>query len=187
VNAALTGHLLLSTFHANDAATAMPRLVEMGIEPFLLSSTLEVIIAQRLVRTICSHCRYSVPVSEAAAAVHFAGFEVTDYFRPNDTVYGGKGCNVCSGSGYQGRTAIFEIIEITPEMQELMVRSPSTQEIERLARKQGCKPMFDDGIEKIKRGLTTITEVLRVVSPPAPQTSAPRASAPPQTRGPAHA
>jgi type IV pilus assembly protein PilB len=167
VNAALTGHLLLSTFHANDAATAMPRLVEMGIEPFLLSSTLEVIIAQRLVRTICSHCRYSMSVAEATADVRVAGFDVKEYFRPGDTVYGGKGCNVCSGSGYQGRTAVFEMIEITPEMQELMVRSPSTPQIERLARKQGSQPMFNDGIEKIKRGLTTITEVLRVVSPPA--------------------
>jgi type IV pilus assembly protein PilB len=167
VNAALTGHLLLSTFHANDAATAMPRLVEMGIEPFLLSSTLEVIIAQRLVRTICAHCRYSMTVSEASKDVRAGGFDLSDYLRPTDTVYGGKGCNVCSGSGYQGRTAVFEMIEITPEMQELMVQSPSTQEIELLARKQGSRPMFDDGVDKIKRGMTTISEVLRVVSPPA--------------------
>jgi type IV pilus assembly protein PilB len=167
VNAALTGHLLLSTFHANDAATAIPRLVDMGIEPFLLSSTLEVVIAQRLVRTICQHCRYSLPVSEAMADVHVVGFSTNDYFRPNDTVYAGKGCNVCSGSGFQGRTAVFEIIEVTPQMQDLIVHAPSTLEIERLARKQGSRPMFDDGIEKIKRGLTTITEVLRVVSPPA--------------------
>ncbi|HSW98310.1 MAG TPA: GspE/PulE family protein [Candidatus Saccharimonadales bacterium] len=172
VNAALTGHLLLSTFHANDAATAMPRLVEMGIEPFLLSSTLEVIIAQRLVRTICSHCRYSMTVHEAAADVHVSGFDVNHYFRPTDTVYGGKGCNVCSGSGYQGRTAVFEIIEMTPEMQELMVQSPSTQQVESLARQQGSRPMFDDGVDKVKRGLTTIKEVLRVVSPPKVQKEA---------------
>ncbi|HKU18845.1 MAG TPA: type II/IV secretion system protein [Candidatus Saccharimonadales bacterium] len=166
VNAALTGHLLLSTFHANDAATALPRLVDMGIEPFLLASTLEVIIAQRLVRVICSHCRYSLSIGEAVANLHTAGFSPSDYFGPTDHVYAGKGCNVCSGSGYQGRTAVFEIIEITPAMQELLLNSPSTQEIEQLARKQGSRPMFEDGIAKVKRGMTTLSEVLRVVPLP---------------------
>ncbi|HSW65633.1 MAG TPA: ATPase, T2SS/T4P/T4SS family [Bacillota bacterium] len=166
VNAALTGHLLLSTFHANDAATAMPRLAEMGVEPFLLASTLEVVIAQRLVRLICSHCRYSVSIQDAIANLHVPGLNVRQYFRDGDNVYAGKGCNVCSGSGYQGRTAIFEIIEVTAEMQELMLHNPSTREIEELARKQGTRPMFEDGIDKVKRGMTTFTEVLRVVSPP---------------------
>jgi type IV pilus assembly protein PilB len=168
VNAALTGHLLLSTFHANDAATAMPRLADMGVEPFLLASTLELIIAQRLVRKICSRCRYSLPVSEAAANLHTPGLRINDYFKPEDNVYAGKGCNVCNNSGYQGRMALFEIIEVTPEMEELMLRLPSTREIERLARSQGSKPMFDDGIAKVKNGATTLAEVLRVVSPPAP-------------------
>ena len=166
VNAALTGHLLLSTFHANDAATALPRLADMGIEPFLLASTLEVVIAQRLVRRICSHCRYSVPIGQAIANVHVPGLNWHDYFHPTDTVYAGKGCNVCSGSGYQGRSGVFEIIEITPEMQELMLHSPSNREIEQLARHQGSKPMFNDGVEKVKQGVTTLAEVLRVVSPP---------------------
>jgi len=166
VNAALTGHLLLSTFHANDASTAMPRLVDMGIEPFLLASTLEVIIAQRLVRRICNHCRYSVPLKDAIAKVHMPGLNLHQYFEEGDTVYAGKGCNVCAGSGFLGRSAIFEIIEVTPEMQELMLRTPSTLEIEQLARKQGSLPMFADGIEKVKNGVTTIAEVLRVVPPP---------------------
>jgi type IV pilus assembly protein PilB len=166
VNAALTGHLLLSTFHANDASTAIPRLVDMGIEPFLLASTLEVIIAQRLVRRICSRCRYSVPLAQAAANVRTPGIDIHDYFDDTDTVYAGKGCNVCAGSGFQGRSAIFEIIEITPEMQELMLHSPSTREIEKLAREQGSKPMFTDGVEKVKSGVTTLAEVLRVVPPP---------------------
>jgi type IV pilus assembly protein PilB len=165
VNAALTGHLLLSTFHANDAATAMPRLVDMGIEPFLLASTLEVIIAQRLVRSICSNCRYSLPISQAVADLPSSTFDPKDYFSKGDNVYAGKGCNVCSGSGYQGRTALFEIIEVTPEMQELMLHSPSAREIEALARKQGSRPMFEDGIAKVKHGTTTIAEVMRVVPP----------------------
>lgn len=167
VNAALTGHLLLSTFHANDAATAMPRLVDMGIEPFLLSSTLDIIIAQRLVRRICGHCRYSLTLFDAVAGVKLpAGFKLDKYFSDTDTVYAGKGCNVCSGSGFDGRIALFEIIEVTPEMQELLLHEPSTLEIEALARKQGSLPMFEDGMDKVRSGMTTIAEVLRVVSPP---------------------
>lgn len=165
VNAALTGHLLLSTFHANDAATAMPRLVDMGIEPFLLASTLEIIIAQRLVRKICNACRYSIPAHEALNGVK-ATADLSGYFKPSDNVYAGKGCNVCNRSGYQGRSALFEIIEVTPELQTLMLHAPSTQEIEALARKQGSIAMFDDGIDKVKQGITTIDEILRVVTPP---------------------
>jgi type IV pilus assembly protein PilB len=166
VNAALTGHLLLSTFHANDAATAIPRLIDMGIEPFLLASTLDIIVAQRLVRKICSHCRYSLPLSEAAANLHVPGLDLKLYFDKNATVYKGKGCDVCGGSGYAGRSAVFEIIEMTPEMQELVLASPSSQAIEKLARKQGTRPMFDDGIEKVKQGITTLSEILRVIPLP---------------------
>lgn len=167
VNAALTGHLLLSTFHANDAATAMPRLVEMGIEPFLLASTLEIIIAQRLVRKICNTCRYSTSVADATKDIQIPGFDAKSYFAPGDTLYAGKGCNVCSGSGFNGRSALFEIIEVTPEMQELLLHEPSNQQIQDLARRQGSRAMFDDGIAKVRRGITTLAEVLRVVPPPA--------------------
>jgi type IV pilus assembly protein PilB len=168
VNAALTGHLLLSSFHANDAATAIPRLIDMGIEPFLLASTLEIIIAQRLVRRICNHCRYSLSAGEAMAALPVAvTVTLKKYFKRDDNVYAGKGCSVCNGSGFEGRSAMFEIIEITPEIQELMLHSPSNRQIEMLARKQGNPPMFNDGIEKVKRGVTTLSEMLRVVSPPA--------------------
>ncbi len=171
VNAALTGHLLLSTFHANDASTAIPRLVDMGIEPFLLASTLEIVIAQRLVRKICSACRYSVPASQALSALKTGEAVVARYFHANDTVYAGKGCNVCNGTGFTGRVALFEFIEITPEMQELILHSPSTQQIEQLARKQGSVSMFNDGIEKVKRGITTLGEVVRVVPVPAAATA----------------
>jgi type II secretory ATPase GspE/PulE/Tfp pilus assembly ATPase PilB-like protein len=166
VNAALTGHLLLSTFHSNDAATAIPRLVEMGIEPFLLASTLEVVIAQRLVRKICSNCRSSLPASQALAGLKSNAQSLSAYFGPHDTVYEGKGCNICNNTGFNGRSALFEFIEVTPEMQELILKSPSTREIETLARQQGSVAMFDDGIAKIKSGLTTVAEVVRVVEPP---------------------
>jgi len=166
VNAALTGHLLLSSFHSNDAATAIPRLIDMGIEPFLLASTLEVIIAQRLIRKICNTCRQSIPVSEALKETQSANPKLARYFHATDTLYIGKGCNVCSGTGYKGRSALFEFIEITPEIQELILTSPSTRQIESLARTQGSQPMFEDGIEKVKSGITSLTEVLRVVQPP---------------------
>jgi type II secretory ATPase GspE/PulE/Tfp pilus assembly ATPase PilB-like protein len=166
VNAALTGHLLLSTFHANDAATAVPRLIEMGIEPFLLASTLEVVIAQRLVRHICNNCRYSMPVKDALATLPPGVADLSSYFGANDSLYGGKGCNVCNNSGFNGRTALFEFLEVTPEMQELILKTPSTSEIEALARKQGSLPMFEDGISKVKSGQTTLEEVVRVVEPP---------------------
>lgn len=166
VNAALTGHLLLSTFHANDAATAIPRLVEMGIEPFLLASTLEVVIAQRLVRRICHICRYSVPASQVIKDTKAPGADLSQYFHANDTLYAGKGCNVCGGSGYQGRIGLFQFIEITPEMQELILKVPSSLEIETLARRQGSLPMFDDGLQKVKNGMTTLSELIRVVPPP---------------------
>lgn len=165
VNAALTGHLLLSTFHANDAATAIPRLADMGIEPFLLASTLELVIAQRLVRRICESCRYSLSADEALKAINVKPVGLTDYFA-GTTVYAGKGCNVCNGTGYNGRIALFELIQITPEMQELMLTNPSNRQIEELARKQGMRPIFDDGVQKVKSGMTTISEILRVVEPP---------------------
>jgi type IV pilus assembly protein PilB len=165
VNAALTGHLLLSSFHSNDAATAIPRLVDMGIEPFLLSSTLEIIIAQRLARRICSHCRYSMSAEEAIKNSHATYIKWSSYIKKTDKVYAGKGCDMCGGSGYYGRVPLFEVIEVTSEMQELMLPSPTTHQIETLARKQGSESMFSDGIDKVKLGITTLDEVVRVVPP----------------------
>jgi len=167
VNAALTGHLLLSTFHANDAATAIPRLVDLGIEPFLLASTLEVVIAQRLVRRICEKCRVSIPIHEAMAGLKPATSRLRQYFGTSANVYASKGCNACNGTGYNGRIALFEFITITPQMQELILKSPSTKEIAALAAKQGDDNMFKDGINKVKNGLTTLQEIIRVVEVPA--------------------
>ncbi len=165
VNAALTGHLLLSTFHANDAPTAIPRLLDMGIEPFLLASTIEVIIAQRLARKICETCRYSLAVKQEEILQTFK--RAKEYFpEPITTLYKGKGCKACGGSGYKGRVGIFEFIDVSPEMEELIQKNPSTKEIWDLARKQGAHSLFEDGLEKIKAGLTTLEEVLRVAAPP---------------------
>ncbi|MSU75090.1 MAG: type II/IV secretion system protein [Candidatus Magasanikbacteria bacterium] len=165
VNAALTGHLLLSTFHANDAATALPRLLDMGIEPFLLASTLEVVIAQRLVRKICENCRHAVTLSPSDIEKKVPG--MSHYFSKKSlTLYAGKGCANCGQTGFKGRTAVFEFIPMTPEMKDLLLQHPSTKQIWDLAQKQGARSMFEDGVEKIKNGLTTIEELARVAAPP---------------------
>ncbi len=167
VNAALTGHLLLSTFHSNDAATAIPRLLDMGIEPFLLASTLEVVIAQRLVRKICTHCRYSIATTPNELTTKYknlAGLVGTGSESIN--LYQGKGCSSCGKTGYRGRTAIFEFIPMTPELQALSLTIPSAQQIWDLARSQGAISLFEDGLEKVKSGVTTLEELFRVAEPP---------------------
>lgn len=166
VNAALTGQLLYSTFHANDAATAIPRLLDMGIEPFLLASTLEVIVAQRLVRKICDHCKHGVIKSTADFKTPQLQSVIPYIGEKSITLYEGKKCEACGHTGYKGRTAIFEFIHITPEMRNLMLHSPSTREIWQLARKEGSKTLFEDGVEKVKTGVTTLEELLRVAEPP---------------------
>lgn len=164
VNAALTGHLLLSTFHANNAVTAIPRLIDMEIEPYLLSSTLELIIAQRLVRRICNSCKVSYPMSQAK--IKKLGGSVSSYFTEKSlTFYKGKGCPACSNTGFDGRVGIFEFLKISQELQDIIPSRPSTNDIFKLAREQGFKTLFEDGVEKVKSGLTTIEELLRVVNP----------------------
>jgi type IV pilus assembly protein PilB len=167
VNAALTGHLLFSTLHANDAATAVPRLLEMGVEPFLLASTLEVVIGQRLVRRICPQCRTSYSVQTSDARKYFAGAE--KYFtQTEDTVrlYKGKGCDACGGTGYCGRIGIYELLIITPEIEKLIIAHATSADLTEKAREQGMNVMFDDGFQKVKTGVTTIEELLRVAAPP---------------------
>lgn len=161
VNASLTGHLLLSTFHANNASTAIPRLLDMGIEPFLLSSTLNMIISQRLMRKICQNCRKSYTLPRHQLKRLYPQLE--SYFSLDEvTLYQSKGCNFCNSTGYKDRFAIFELIYITPEMQELMLHSPSMAQVAELAYKQGASSFFDNGMEKVKDGLTSLEELLRV-------------------------
>lgn len=166
VNAALTGHLLLSTFHANDAATAIPRLIDMGVEPFLLASTMEVIVAQRLVRKICDNCRFSITKNQSD--FNTPQLKLSQVYFPGETVtlYQGKGCEACGHTGYKGRTAIFEFIVITEALQDLIAQKPSSQKIWSLASGEGSKSLFEDGVEKVKNGVTTLEELLRVAEPP---------------------
>jgi type IV pilus assembly protein PilB len=166
VNAALTGHLLFSTLHANDSATAVPRLIEMGVEPFLLASTLEVVVAQRLARRICPKCRFSFEVDADAARQLFKG--ASEYFTGSSsiTMYRGKGCAACGNTGYRGRVGIYELLVVTKEIEDLIVQRASSTDILNKAREQGMLLLFEDGLEKVKSGLTTMEELLRIAAPP---------------------
>jgi len=165
INAALTGHLMLSTFHAVDAATTISRLLYMDIEPSILASTLELIISQRLVRKICGACRHSLSLDQKQLKSIFPAPE--RYFpEPAVTLYEGKGCNACRGIGYVGRTAVFEVMPITNEIKELILKKPAAAEFSALAKKQGVHSFFEDGIEKVRNGVTSLKELLRVASPP---------------------
>ncbi|HEY7631080.1 MAG TPA: ATPase, T2SS/T4P/T4SS family [Thermoleophilaceae bacterium] len=156
VEAALTGHLVFSTLHTNDAPTAITRLVEMGIEPFLVASSIEAVVAQRLARTLCTFCRSEAKVTKATLTAH--GFTV----GTGITAYEAIGCRRCGGSGYKGRTGLYETMPMTDEIRSLVIQRASAADVRRLAIKQGMRLLRDDGFDKIKQGITTVEEVVRV-------------------------
>jgi type IV pilus assembly protein PilB len=161
-SAAMTGHLVLSTIHANNAATAIPRLLEMGVEPFLLASTVNVIIAQRLIRKIHSPCRVSkeIAASDVSSAVGAAMVERVFGKSEKIRVYQGKGCKLDYNTGYEGRIGIFEVLVIDDEIREAIMAKKDADVIYQIALKNGMKPMMEDGLEKVAQGLTTIEEVI---------------------------
>ena len=160
VHAALTGHLVFSTLHTNDAASALTRLIDMGIEPFLISSSVIGVIAQRLVRVICEKCKEEyVPTEDI-----LYGLKIKDRLNKDSKIklYRGKGCSFCKNTGYYGRTSIYELIVLDEEIKSLIVTKASSNVINELALKNGMKTLKDSGIEKALQGITTIEEVLRV-------------------------
>ena len=157
VQAALTGHLVLSTLHTNDALSAVNRLVDMGVEPYLVASVLLCSFAQRLVRCVCPHCREQYQPS--IGLLHVFGL------TPEDSpFFHGKGCPRCGGTGYMGRTAIFEVFPMLDELQEMVTAGKSKQEIYRRARELGIRTMADDAAKKIRAGITTAEEAIRVTA-----------------------
>ena len=158
IRAALTGHLVFSTLHTNDAPSTVTRLQDMGIPPFLISSSLLLVIAQRLVRRICLECRETVQVPVSAL--------IDVGFRPEEAegvrVYAGKGCSNCANTGYKGRISVHELMWMVPELQEAIVRQRPANEIKDLAVKAGMRTLRQTGLRKVANGLTTIDEVLRV-------------------------
>nr|MBA2724891.1 type II secretion system ATPase GspE [Actinomycetota bacterium] len=160
IEAALTGHLVLSTLHTNDAPSALTRLVEMGIEPFLVASSLDCIVAQRLARKLCSRCKQAyVPSSEELVSARFA-FDA-DADLPQ--IYKPVGCTACAKTGYRGRMAVHEVMTVTEEIERLVAEHASAEEMGKVARQQGMITLRQDGMEKVRAGLTSIEEVLRVV------------------------
>jgi general secretion pathway protein E len=160
IQASLTGHLVLSTLHTNSAPGAITRLIDMGIEPFLISSTVSSVIAQRLVRKLCDKCK--VKYTPSPELIHSLG--ITPEEASSITFYEPKGCPECGDTGYKGRIAIFEVMGMTPEVAALTMERADTKVIEKEAEKQGMTLLVQDGVQKIKEGLTTIDEVLSVAA-----------------------
>lgn len=159
IRAALTGHLVFSTLHTNDACGAVTRLLDMGVEPFLVSSSLECLIAQRLVRLICKKCRVPIKSQDGIIAQIKKDIDI----KPKDlTLYEGKGCEACRFTGYFGRTGIYEILRLNEPIRELILARASSQQIKQKAISQGMRTLRQDGLEKIILGLTTYSEVVRV-------------------------
>jgi type IV pilus assembly protein PilB len=160
IEAALTGHLVLTTLHTNDAPSAVTRLVEMGIEPFLVGSALDCILAQRLARRLCTKCREPyVPEPDVLQAARFPwqdGMELP-------TLYRAAGCSTCSKTGYRGRLALQEVMPVSEEIERLAVERASAVAIGQVAREQGMRTLRDDGMLKVLEGVTTLEEILRVV------------------------
>ena len=156
VEAALTGHLVLSTLHTNDAPGAITRLIEMGTEPFLVSSAIACVVAQRLARTLCEHCKK--PVHIEADVLQLNGFSIDhgiDAYEP-------AGCPRCGGSGYKGRLGLYEVMSVTDEIRKLAIARASADQIGAVAVQQGMTRLREDGLEKVKQGRTSIAEVARV-------------------------
>jgi type IV pilus assembly protein PilB len=157
VEAALTGHLVLSTLHTNDAPSAVTRLTEMGIEPFLVSSAVDCVVAQRLARTLCPNCKRRTILSAAVLADHgFSSMTDVEAYEP-------AGCARCAMSGYKGRMGLYEVMSITDEIRRLIVERVSAERIAEVAVAAGMRRLRDDGLEKVKQGRTSIAEVARVI------------------------
>jgi type IV pilus assembly protein PilB len=154
LRAALTGHFVLSTIHTNDALSAVTRLQDMGIEPFLLSCALRVLEAQRLVRRLCSHCKEPYEVTAELGELHG--------LTPGETIFRPKGCLQCRRMGYRGRVGIFEIVRITPKLTQLIQKRTPVDLLRKAAREEGMKMLFDSAIDKVKQGLTSLDAALSV-------------------------
>jgi type IV pilus assembly protein PilB len=154
----LTGHLVLSTLHTNDAPSTLTRLLNMGVDGFLVASSVNVIVAQRLVRKICPFCRREIePDREMLSRLGMSDDDMVDA-----TIYEPVGCSECNESGYKGRCGVYEVLEMTSEMQELVLEGRSVLEIRNLAIEQGMMTLRDSALYKLKHGITSVQEVMRV-------------------------
>jgi len=164
MNAALTGHFVLSTLHTTEASGVLPRLLDMGIEPYVVSSAVTTVIAQRLVRTNCMNClvTYNPPKSIYKKLEKMVGKDIVAKLPKQ--LYHGKGCKTCRGIGYSGRTGIFEVLEVSDQIRQIIDKGASGEDIEKVAIKEGMQTMVEDGLMKVVKGITTLEELLRVIN-----------------------
>jgi type IV pilus assembly protein PilB len=155
--AALTGHLVLSTLHTNDAPSAIGRLVDMGIQPFLVSSSINLIIAQRLLRRVCVNCKRPVVLTDEL----LAELQMTREDAAAAKVVEGEGCVECNNTGYRGRAGVYEVMNVTPELRDLILQRGSAIDMKRSAVRSGMLTLRRDALEKLKRGVTSVAEVLK--------------------------
>jgi len=159
IEAALTGHLVLTTLHTNDAPSALPRLIEMGIEPFLVGSALDCVLAQRLARRLCEWCKQ--PYEPTDAELDAVAWPVQMLGRP-EHLWHGVGCPSCAGTGFRGRLAVIEVMPVTEEIGRLAVAHAPAGELTKAAVAEGMVRLRDDGLRKVAAGLTTVPEVVRI-------------------------
>jgi type IV pilus assembly protein PilB len=155
VEAALTGHMVLSTLHTRDAPSALGRLIDMGIEPFLVSSAVDCIVAQRLVRMLCNHCKRPQNVAESVLESH--GLVGAEPYEP-------VGCSRCSGTGYRGRVGLYEVMSVSERIRSLILERASVDDMVDVAVDEGMLRLRDDGLAKVRAGLTSIAEVERMTT-----------------------
>ena len=179
IQASLTGHLVLSTIHTNDSAGAITRLVDLGVQPFLVVSSLMAALAQRLVRRVCPHCRELYrptddeltsigldPATFHAGKARVAKFAGDDGAPPVGMVYRAKegGCEICGGAGYKGRTALYELLNIDDKIRQMAMKNADAGQVKQHAMERGMRTLRDDGAQKVLAGLTTIPEVLMITA-----------------------
>jgi len=157
IEAALTGHVVLSTLHTNDAPSVIMRLIDMGIEPFLINAAVSGVLAQRLARKICNNCRIAVEPTDYDKAL------LKRFNSTIDRIYKGKGCDVCFQLGYKGRIGIFELLEISSTLRGLIVQHPNADALQLQARQGGMKTLAEDGLDKVARGIITLQELARIL------------------------
>jgi len=162
VNTALTGHLLLSTLHTNDASTTLPRLLDMKIEPFLIASTISIAIGQRLIRKICVDCKQEKVINEEEYN-RLTKIIPKEILKKTKKFFVGGGCELCNQTGYRGRTVINEVLLVDEKIRSLILRKTPASEIKEMAVKGGMSTMLSDGFKKAMLGITTIEEISRVI------------------------
>jgi type IV pilus assembly protein PilB len=157
VKAALTGHLVLSTLHTNDAASTITRMIDMGIEPFNVASAVNIITAQRLVRRICTNCKVETTyLPEVLESSNLSMDEAASI-----QFYRGEGCDACNGSGYSGRQGLYEVMPMTPDLRRMVLAGSSSDDLKAQAISEGMITLRQDGILKVRRGVTTLEEVIK--------------------------